>query len=83
MRKKHKKLCMVLHCIEHLLILASAVTGYVYIFAFVSLVDSTLRMRWSLVGLKIFAVTAGTKTYKSIIKKKKKKHDKGFNSLIY
>ena len=30
----------------------------------------------SAVGIKIFAITAGVKYYKSIIKKKKKKHDK-------
>ena len=30
----------------------------------------------SAVGLKTFAITAGIKKYKSIIKKKKKKHDK-------
>ena len=28
------------------------------------------------IGLKIYAVTAGIKKYKSIIKKKKKKHDR-------
>ena len=30
----------------------------------------------STVGIKICAITAGVKKYKSIIKKKKKKHDK-------
>ena len=30
----------------------------------------------SAVGIKICAITAGIKKYKSIIKKKKKKHDK-------
>ena len=30
----------------------------------------------SAIGLKTFAITAGIKKYKSIIKKKKKKHDK-------
>ena len=30
----------------------------------------------SALGLKIFAITGGTKNYESIIKKKKKKHDK-------
>ena len=30
----------------------------------------------SAIGLKICAITAGIKKYKSIIKKKKKKHDK-------
>ena len=30
----------------------------------------------SAVGLKICSITGGTKNYKSLIKKKKKKHDK-------
>ena len=30
--KKHKKVCTTLNCIEHLLILASAITGCVSIF---------------------------------------------------
>ena len=33
-------------------------------------------MASSAIGLKIYAITAGIKKYKSIIKKKKKKHDK-------
>ena len=33
-------------------------------------------MESSAIGLKIYAITAGIKKYKSIIKKKKKKHDK-------
>ena len=33
-------------------------------------------MTSSAIGLKIYAITAGIKKYKSIIKKKKKKHDK-------
>ena len=35
-----------------------------------------IRITSSPVGLKICAITAGIKKYKSIIKKKKKKHDK-------
>ena len=49
--------------IEHLLILASTVTGYVLISTFA-------------VEIKICAITAGIKKYMSIIKKNKKKHDK-------
>ena len=30
----------------------------------------------SALGLKIYAITAGIKNYKSIIKKRRKKHDK-------
>ena len=36
MSKKHKKSCTVLNYIEHLLILASAVTGFNFCFCFVS-----------------------------------------------
>ena len=75
MNKQHKKVCRVLNYIEHLLILIPAVTGYVSIFAFAFLVGITIGNTRSEIGLKIFVVTAGIKKYKSIIKKKKKKHD--------
>ena len=35
-----------------------------------------IGIKSSAIGLKIYAITAGIKKYKSIIKKKKKKHDK-------
>ena len=71
MNKKHKKTCIVLNYIKYLLILVSIVTGYVSI-SISSLVDITS----SAVGLKICVITTGTKKYKSIIKKKKRKHAK-------
>ena len=37
----------------------------------------------SAIGLKICAITAGIKKYKSIIKKKKKKHDKIVSSAKF
>ena len=58
--------------IEHLLILAS-VTGYISIS---SLIGISIEIISSTVELKICAITAGTKNYKSIIEMKKKKHDK-------
>ena len=61
---------------EHLLILISTVTGGVSISAFASLVGIPIRITSSAIGLEICAITAGIKKYKSIIKKKKKKHDK-------
>ena len=61
---------------EHLLILTSAVTGCVSISAFSSLVGLPIGTASSAVALKICAITAGIKKYKSIIKKKRKKHDK-------
>ena len=61
---------------EHLLILTSAVTGCVSISAFSSLVGLPIGTASSAVALKICAITAGIKKYKSLIKKKRKKHDK-------
>ena len=61
---------------EHLLILTSAVTGCVSISAFSSLVGLPIGTASSAVALKICTITAGIKKYKSIIKKKRKKHDK-------
>ena len=76
MIKKHKKICTTLNYIERFLILASTNTGYVSISAFASLIGISIRIRSSAIGLKIFAVTAVIKKYKSMIKKKKKKHAK-------
>ena len=76
MSKKHKKVFRVLNYIDHLFIVISIITGNVSIFAFVSLVGIPIGITSSAIGLKICAIAAGNKTYKSIIKKKKKKHDK-------
>ena len=76
MSKKHKKVCTTLNYIEHFLILASTITGCISISAFASLIDIPLGITSSAIGLKICAITAEIKKYKSIIKKKKKKHDK-------
>ena len=76
MSKKHKKVCRILNYFEHLLVLASTVTGSVSISGFASLVNIPVGITSSAIGLKIFVITAGTKKYKSIIRKKKKKHDK-------
>ena len=51
-------------------------TGCVSISAFASLVGIPIGITSSSIGLKICAITVGIKKYKSIIKKKKKKHDK-------
>ena len=74
--KKHKNVCMILNYIEHLLILASVVTGCVSISDFAFLVDIPISNESSALGLKICARTAGIKKYKSISKKKKKSRDK-------
>ena len=73
--KKHKRVCTTLNYIEHFLILASTITGYISISAFASLLDIPIGITSSAIGLKICAITSGIKKYKSIIKKKKK-HDK-------
>ena len=71
--KKHKKVCTTLNYIEHFLILASTITGCVSISAFASLINGIYEFcSW----IKICAATSEIKKYKSIIKKKKKKHDK-------
>ena len=56
--------------------LISSVIGCVSISAFVSLVSILIGITSSAIGLKICIITAGIKKYKSVIKKKKKKHDK-------
>ena len=76
MSKKHKKFCTTLNYIEHFLILVSIITGCVSIFAFASLVGIPIGITSSAIRLKICAITVAIKIYKSIIKKKKKKHDK-------
>ena len=72
MSKKHKKVFTTLNYIEHFLILGSTITGCVSFSAFASLVSIPIGMTSSAIG----AITTGIKKYKSIIKKKKKKHNK-------
>ena len=55
--------------------LISTITGCVWISPHASLVFVPVAITSSTVGIKICAITAGIKKYKSIIKKKKKKHD--------
>ena len=75
MTEKHKKICTTLNCIEHFIILASSVTGYISISAFCSLIGVPIGINSYAIGLKICQIAAGIKKYKSIIKKRKKKHD--------
>ena len=76
MSKKHKKVCRVLNYIDRTFIAISAFTGFVSISAFASLVGIPIGFTSSAIGLKICVITAGIKKYKSIIQKKRKKHDK-------
>ena len=72
MSKKHKKVCTTLHYIEHFL----TTTGFISISAFASFFGIPIGIMSSATGLTICAITAGIKKYKSIIKKKKNKHEK-------
>ena len=76
MSEKYKKTCKYLNYVEHVDILALTVTGCISFSAFASLVAILVGITSSAVGIKICAITAGINKYKSIIKKKKKKHDK-------
>ena len=76
MSKKHKKVCRVLNYIDHLLIVTSTTTGCVSISVFASLVGIPIGITGSAIRLKMCVTTAGIVKYNSIIKKKKKKHDK-------
>ena len=76
MSKEHKKVCTTLNYIEHFLILASTIARCISISAFASLLGIPIGITSSAIGLKIFVIAAGIKNYKSIIKKKTKKHDK-------
>ena len=73
--RKHKRVCTTLNYVEHFLILASAVTEYISISTFASLLGISIGITNSAIGLKICRIAAGIKKYKSMIKKKKK-HDK-------
>ena len=69
--KKHKKTCRYLNYTEHLLILASTVTGSVSISAYASLVGIPVRIARSAAAVKICVINAGIKKDKPVIKKKK------------
>ena len=73
MSMKHKKVCTISNFNQHLVILASAVTGCISISALASLVGIPIGIISSAVGITIYAMTATIK--KSITKKTKKKHD--------
>ena len=73
--RKHKKIFTSLNYIENFLILASTITGCISTSAFASLLGIPIGITSSAIELKICAITAGIKKYKSITKKKKKKRD--------
>ena len=59
MSRTHKKVCTALNYIEHFLILASAITGYISISAFASFFDIPIRITSSAIGLNNSAIAAG------------------------
>ena len=75
MSKTHKKFCITLNYIEHFFILPSTITGCISISHFASFLGVPIGITSSAIGLKICQIAAGIKTYKSIIKKRKEKHD--------
>ena len=74
--EKHKNVCTTLNYIENFLILASTITGCILISAFASLFGIPIGITNSAIGFQICAIAARIQKYKSIIKKKKKQHDK-------
>ena len=71
-----KGLYAILNYTHLFLILASVNTGRVSISAFSSLLGIPIAITSSAIGLKVYAITAGIKKYKPIVKKKKKKRYK-------
>ena len=67
MSRKHKRVCTILNYIEHFVILASIISGCISISAFASLLGIPVRIMSSAIGIKICAIAAGIKRYKSII----------------
>ena len=61
MSRKHKKACI--SYIEHFLILPSAITGFISISAFASLIGIPIGITSYAIGLKICAITSGIKRY--------------------
>ena len=75
MSTKHKKVCTTLNYIMHLLFLIFTITGCVFISSFAPLLGVSVVITSSAIGLKICEIIARIKISKSIIKKKKEKHD--------
>ena len=76
MSRKHKTFCTTLNYLEHFSLLGSAISGCISISVFASLLGIHIGITKSAIRLKICAIATGIKKYKSIIKKKKNKHNK-------
>ena len=75
MIEKQKHVCRALNNFEQFLIFVSAVSRCISISAFSSLAGTSIGITSSAVGLKVCALTTTIKNYKSIIMKKRKKHN--------
>ena len=73
--ERTKRFVQFINDIEHFSILASAITGYISISTFASLLGIPLGITSSEIGLKTCVIAAWYKNYKPIIKKRKKKHN--------
>ena len=72
MSRKHKQVCTTINYIEHFLVLASTITGYISTSPFASLLGIPIGIASSAIGLKMFAITGGIKKYMSKIRKRKR-----------
>ena len=75
MSKNLQKVCRLLNYPKYILIFISPVSGYDSISAFTLLVENTVGITSSEMGLKICAITAAIKKHKLIIETKRKKHN--------
>ena len=66
-----KQVCKTLNYFKHFLIFISAVTGFISVFPFALLVGVPVGIANSVVGLKIYAITAGNKNSVNHQEKKK------------
>ena len=73
MSKKYKKVCITLNYIEHFLILASIITGYISISAFASLLGIPVVITSSAIRLNICVVTGEIEKYISQQLQKRKR----------
>ena len=76
MSEKYKKTYKYLDYVEHFLILVSTVSSCVSFSVFASLVAIPVGVTSSAVGIKFVQLLQESKTVKSIMKKKKRKHKK-------
>ena len=76
MNKKNKKVCTTLNYIDHFLSYFRSYNYWMHFNCGFCLFDCYSYMNYEFCkGLKVFAITAWIKKYKSMIKKKKKKYD--------